>query len=380
MVTTRKPRRLTGRVRPDPNDTGAQRRAEHAREVLENGFWVETERQRAILNAVRSYMRSCRRTRGRKGTSISGRRLSQHSQAGKSAIAERLIHELEQEALAAGQEPNPYRVIHINIDQRMTLKALYQELLNRMADDFVDEPDPKGLRVSPYEAREIRGTSRDTMKTLEQRIEEWVIRLGVELVIVDEIQRLVTRPESDDFDPENPGSYLTADAMDVTKKLQAFLDRGVVPIFFIGDENSPKFFRLNKYFAARLLKPLELIPLDVNKTIDRKRFFDFCLEYDRQLVDMKVVSVPTCLTQTDVLTSLIEACGGHIGRAARIIQVALPEALERGAVTLEPYDLSNAVRDYAMELGWVDHDPFSILRVHPNDAMTDNGAEALDAA
>ena len=81
-----------------------------------------------------------------------------------------------------------------------------------------------------------------------------------------------------------------------------------------------------------------------------------------------------------MLTALIEASGGHIGRAARIIQVALPEALERGAVTLEPYDLSNAVRDYAMELGWVGYDPFSVVREMKSDAIIDDEAEALDAA
>ena len=373
-----RPRRVTGRARPDPYDLDAQERSERAQTFVET-LWVETERQRAILNAVRSYMRTCRTSRRRNGTSITGRRLSQHSQAGKSAIAEQLIRELEQEARAAGEPPNPHRVIHINIDQRMTLKMLYQEILNRLGDDFPDEPGMRGLRIPTGQSERIKGGSTDTMKVLEQRIETWVRRLGVELIVVDEIQRLVTRPDAE-IDPDDPASFLTADATDVTKKLQAFLDRGVVPLFFIGDEHSPKFFALNRYFAARLLKPLQLLPLNVSKTADRKRFFDFCVEYDRRIVAANVTAVPTCLNQPAVLTALIIASGGHIGRAARIIQVALPAALERGAVTLEAYDLSNAVRDFAMELGWIGHDPFSIVPDDMTDSLEPQPEEIADAA
>ena len=375
MHAMRKPRPITGRVRPDPGDANAQARAERAEEVVET-IWVDTDRQRAILNALRRYMRRCRADR-RPGRSITGRRLSQHSQAGKSAIAEQLIRELEEEIRAKGGVINPYRVIHINIDQRMSLKMLLQEILNRLGDEFPAEPDDRSLRVTPEQAKEIRGRPTDTIKVLEQRIEKWVVKLNVELIIVDEIQRLVTRPE-EEIDPKDPANHLTTDAMDVTKKLQAFLDRGVVPLFFIGDDHSPKFFALNTYFAARLLKPLELSPLNPGKTTDRKQFFDFCIGYDREIRKRKLTSVPTCLTEPGVLAGLITASAGHVGRAARIIQVALPAALERGAVTLEPFDLSNAVRNYAMDLGWVDHDPFSVASFAPTAPIPDEAPERSD--
>lgn len=258
---------------------------------------------------------------------------------------------------------------------------LYMEILNRLADDFPDEPEKRGLRVTSDQAAKIKGKGRDTLKTLEQRVEEWVGKLGVELIIVDEIQRLVTKPEQE-IDPRNPASFLTNDAMDVTEKLQAFLDRSVVPLFFIGNEHSPKFFTLNKYFAARLVQPLKLLPLNVGKAADKKQFFDFCSAYDQEIVRLKLVGKPSCITEPEVLTGLITASRGHIGRAARIIQVALPAALKRGAVTIEPYDLSNAIRDYAMDLGWVGEDPFSIVwhtTVSSTDDVT-NDVEVTDAA
>lgn len=360
MATMKKPARITGRAKPDPDDVVAQARAESA-EVIVSEMWVDTDRQRAILNAIRKYMRLCKAMRKRRGTAIPGRRLSQFSQAGKSAVVERLIAELEQEAIDAGEEPNPYRVLHITIDTRMSLKMLYQEILNRLADDFVGEPDARGIRVTAELADKIKGKKSDNIKIVEQRVEEWTAKLGVELVVVDEVQRLVTKPERMLADGDmDDGTFFTADAMDVTRKLQGFLDRGVVPLVFIGDETSVVFFKLNAQFAARLGDPLELKPLNMGRIADRKRFYDFCAGYDRELRRRNAITVPTCLSEPNVLTALITASGGHIGRAARIIEVALPKALERGAVTMEPYDLSNAVRSFAIGLDWVDHDPFSI--------------------
>jgi hypothetical protein len=374
MTVQKRPKPITGRSRPDPYDLDAQARAERAQLIVE-GIWVDTERQRTILNSIRKYMRVCEAMRTRRGSPISGRRLSQFSQAGKSAIAERLIRELELESIEAGEVPNPYRVIHVTIDQRMTLKMLYQEILNRLADDFVDEPHGDGIRSASKRAAEIKGNRGDNIKILEQRVEEWVEKLGVELIVVDEIQRLVTNAGIVHRNSNDIRTFLTADAMDVTKKLQAFLDRGVVPLFFIGDETSKEFFEINQQFAARLNTPLELRPLNVKKTPDRKRFLDFCVDFDRQIVAQNITALPTCLTEPNVLTALVAASGGHIGRAARIIQVALPAALERGAVTMEAFDLSNAVRDFAIGLRWIDYDPFSL---QPDLVDGTNDAETAD--
>ncbi|WCP14041.1 hypothetical protein sphantq_02483 [Sphingobium sp. AntQ-1] len=359
MTTYKKPKRNTGLAKPDPYDVVAQTRAEHAQGIVEN-IWVDTARQRQSLNEIRKYMRISKKKR--RGTPLGGRRLSQFSQAGKSAIAERLIYELEQEAIQAGSPPNPFRVIHITISARMTLKMLFLAILNRLADNFAAETG-RGHKDTEKEENQIRGKSGDNVMILEQRIEEWVARLGVELIVIDEVQLLATKNERSVTDPDYGSTVLTADAFEVTKKLQSFIDRGVVPIVFIGDETSESFFKINGQFAARLGTALELPPLNVKKASDRQQFMNFCKEYDRQLVAQGATPVPTCLTEHAVLTGLIAASGGHIGRAARIIQVAMPAALERGAVTMEAYDLSNAIRDYVMDLGWIDYDPFSLQPV-----------------
>jgi hypothetical protein len=258
----------------------------------------------------------------------------------------------------------------------LTVKMLYQDILNRLADDFADEPGDHGIRLTPEQKKKIKGNANDNIAIKEQRIEEWAWKLGVELIVVDEIQRLVTKSKVERLHATDSASFLTADAEEVSTKLQTLLDRGIVPIVFIGDENSPVFFDLNHYFAARLGRPLKLLPLDPNSKRDLKRFNDFCTGYDEELRRQNVIPVPTCLSQPQILGALLIASGGHIGRAARIIEVALPAALERGAVTMEAYDLSNAVRDYAMGLGWVDHDPFSVQVEREGPAERDDSGAA----
>ena len=339
MIRSPRPKHITGKRRPDPGDLASQARAERASEILQD-LWVDYPGQRTIIQEVRRYMRLCSKARAIARRALDGRRLSQSSQAGKSSTIQRLIFELAREATTSGHPVNPYQVVHITIDERMTLKMLYQEILGRLADDFSNEP---GTRRVPHTAKALAAASRDNIKVLEQRVEEWVDKLGVQLIVVDEVQRLYGA---------------SADAKDVTKKLQAFLDRGVVPIVFVGDETSQAFFEINPQFASRLMRPLELRPLQLRKGPDRKLFKEFCVEYDRQLVTSGATPMPSVLGEDDVLEAMITVSGGHVGRVARIIQVALPAALERGAITVERYDLSNAVNDFAIGLGWVDYDPF----------------------
>ena len=59
MTTYKKPKRITGLAKPDPYDDVAQQRAEHAQEIVEN-LWVDTARQRLVLNEIRKYMRLCK--------------------------------------------------------------------------------------------------------------------------------------------------------------------------------------------------------------------------------------------------------------------------------------------------------------------------------
>lgn len=317
----RRPKHETGRRTPDRTDEAASARASEATTKARN-IWIDHEPQRNIIAQLMKYRDD---TAGVRGVPIEGRRLSQLFQAGKSATMARLKHEFAERRQAEGLPPNKYQVIIVELDKRSTLKAFYQEVLKKLDDEYWDE------NVSA--------------KVLETRIADWVIRLEVELLVADEVQHLDRK---------------ASDASEVTDRFKILLDRGVVPLVLVGDEESVAFFRKNTKLAARLGRALRLEPLDVDgRAADAKLFAAFCRELDHALVACGAIDKPAGLDGEAMLDALLAVSGGHVGRVARLVKEALPEAVWRRAERIEAYDLSGAVREYAVEVGWVDHDPFS---------------------
>jgi hypothetical protein len=315
------PAPVTGRRTPDRSDMGARRGASRARRILEE-LWLQHAPQQAIIDELVRYRDD---TLGRRGRPLTGRRLSEHSQAGKSATMARVKHELALDRENEGRPPNAHQVIIVELDRRSTVKQLFQEILKALGDEYWAQP------VSA--------------KLLEDRITDFVRRLDVELLIVDEVQHL--RRKADD-------------AGEVTDKLKVFLDRGVVPLVLVGDEDSVEFFRENRKLAARLGERLQLLPLDPEGSArDARLFKRFCAALDEALVANNIFGRSSELTTPATLDLLLRVSGGHVGRVARLIQLAAPAAVWRGAGQVEAFDLSRAVRGYAMENGWVDHDPFA---------------------
>jgi hypothetical protein len=311
----------TGSRLPVPRTSDIKRRSSAARQLLEDG-WIEHAPQRAIIDELIDYRDD---TVERLGRPLSGRRLSQFSQAGKSKTMAQLKAELSAEREAQGLPPNPYQVVIVELDRRLTLKGFYQEVLRKMGDEFWDAD------VSA--------------KVLENRIADFVRELGVELLIADEVQHLKRKAN---------------DANEVTDRLKVFLDRGIVPLVLVGDEDSFDFFRTNGKLAARLGRPLELAPLTPKTSArDAKLFKAFCAALDAALVANDIFHTPSQFTRDDILDALLEVSSGHVGRVARLVSIAAPDAVRRGADRVEPYDLSVATRHFAVGASWITTDPFS---------------------
>lgn len=313
------PAPLTGGRNARFGDADARRRSSLATNLLQDE-WIEHAPQRAIIDELMRYRDD---TRGRLGSPLTGRRLSQFSQAGKSRTMERLKTEMAIEREAAGLPVNPYQVVIVELDRRMTLKGFYQEVLRKLDDDFWDE--------------------KVNAKVLENRIADFVRRLGVEILVADEVQHLRRRAN---------------EAGEVTDRLKVFLDRGVVPLVLVGDEDSVPFFGANGKLAARLGRPLELAPLKRVRS-DAKLFKQFCVNIDTLLVSSGVFAVASGLDDSDVLDALLTVSSGHVGRVARLVGLAASEAALRGADGIEAYDLSRATREFAISAGWLTDDPFS---------------------
>ncbi|WP_287980376.1 ATP-binding protein [Sphingomonas sp.] len=318
-----RPAPVTGSLQPHFLDDNLRERSEQALATC-LATWIKNDRQDIIIAQIRAYLGVWRISADR--SSVGGRRLSQYSQAGKSATMKRLRKVLAHEAQMRGENKNKYRVVIITLKKRLTLKSLYRLILKKIGDPHHDQE-----KVS--------------VETLVTRIEEHSARVGVELIVIDEVQHL---------------DNVTKDAMDVLDQLKVFVDEALFPIVFVGDEDSEGFFERNAKFAARLGDPLKLEPLrPLPGTPDAEAFEQFCHRFDLALRKAGAIDRLAGLKNQHLLNGLMEASGGHLGRVARILQVAVPHAVWRGAETLDAYDLSHAVRTYAIKNKWVLHDPYS---------------------
>lgn len=318
-----RPTPISGELQPRFLDDDLRVRAEAALAACQ-AIWVKNEQQDIIIAQLRAYLGAWSLAADK--ASSGGRRLSQYSQAGKSSTMRRLRKLLANQARDRGEKPNKYQVVIVTLKKRLTLKGLYRLILKRLGDPHYDQE-----RVSP--------------ETLLERIEEHSVRLGLELLVVDEVQHLDNK---------------TRDATDVLDQLKTFLDEALFPIVFVGDEDSLVFFERNGKLAARLGEPLDLRPLKpLSNVSDAVAFEQFCNRFDIALQKSGALAKRAGLKDTPMLNGLMEASGGHVGRVARILQVAVPHSVWRGADTVDAYDLSHAVRSYAIKNKWIDRDPFS---------------------
>jgi len=313
------PRPLPGNRSPDYSDESAGDRAAEASAAFKT-IWIDHPPQAEIIARV---LKLRRETLGKRGVPLGGLRLSQDSQAGKSSTFGRLKNLLGEARAAEGLPANEYQVLIVGLDKKTSLKSVYQDILLMMHDPDWDKGTEKALRV---------------------RVSEFVVRLEVEILVIDEVQHL--RREGNDVN-------------DVTDAIKRFLDTGIVPVVLVGNLDSKPFFERNGQLSSRLGRPLDLTPLDADRTRDLFHFKNFCTRFDEALVQSGASRMPAGLDTAEMLEGLSIASGGHIGRVARILENAVDHAAWRGALTVEPYDLSQTARTYAMPTWKLELDPFS---------------------
>ena len=326
----RQPKPITGDSHEIYGDPVREAKVLAADQAFEK-IWVDDyPPQQAVKARIRSYMQKWESVRG---TPIGGLRLCQPWHSGKSSIVENLKLELAKQREIEGRPPNPFEIVHITIEHKMALKTFYQEFLRQSGDEFFGE-----------EARRGPDQDRRTMKMLENKIARYVRKLGIRLLVADEIQRL-------------GGAGISSKA--VIERLQTFLDRGIVPLLLIGNEKSESFFSDNSDLSVRCGRPLKLEPMKTKScAIEAGHFQNFCRSFDDQLVSTGIFAIRSGLSQKQMLDPIISVTGGHIGRVARLIEEAYPVAIRRGAASIEMLDFSIVTREYAIVNGWIKTDPF----------------------
>ena len=319
------PRPITGQRKPLVAGPDQAQRLGEIKNLLQT-IWVDYPPQLSNIYHLMSYRVS---TLGMWGAPFDGAWLREKTQAGKSALGWRLKHLLRVQAAAEGLQPNDYQVLIVTIKKGMTIKGFLQAVLQQMGDEF---------------SLNNKGGDRRTIEELEMRVAEWAKKLNVELLIVEEVQRL---------------SANRSDAKQITEQFQTMLDRGVVPLVLVGTEESEAMMRQNRELCARLGTPLDLLPISHDDDDSVAMFQDFCEGFEKALVDLGIFKSLSNLDEPEASEPLSLVAGGYVGRTARIIKEATIGAARRGADWIEPFDLSNATRNYAIPNGWIDYDPFS---------------------
>lgn len=288
--------------------------------------YIEHQPQEDLVEQLLTYVAS---TLPLLGGPIDGRGLSEHSNAGKSRMIERLVNVAAQRRAEAGLDPNPLQILVFELDRTSGISKFYREILREMADDFADD-------------------KRAAIDELEERIHVVGRRLGVEAIVGDEVQHLARK---------------TTTSEHVTDRFKTFLNRGILPLILVGDELAEGFFKENSKLASRLGTPLQLKPLDVRSSArDMELFLHFCEALDASMVEADIVHAAAGLARPGIRSQLVAVSGGHVGRVCRLVCEATQHALWRGSPKIERHDLSVATRTYALRLNWTTRDPFSTAR------------------
>jgi len=215
-------------------------------------------------------------------------------------------------------------IVYVALESASTSRRLMVQILHALGDPMAD---------------------RGTEQALRRRVIEYLRRLGVQLLMIDEVNHL---------------SFRSNAKADITDALKSFLDAGVTPIVFLGTDAARPMFASNLQLNGRLLAPLDMPKLMPSKSEDRDLFASFVWGLCEGVAERGVLQRNSALTEQATLGALMEVSDGIVGRVSRLFEVAIEIALRRGSETLDIVDLSLAVDRWALGQNFADRNPFRL--------------------
>lgn len=202
------------------------------------------------------------------------------------------------------------------------------------------------LMVQILQALQDPLAEKGTEQALQVRAVAFMRRLGVELLIIDEVQHL---------------NFRSSAKNDVTDALKSFLDAGVAAIAFLGTDEALSLFERNLQLNGRLIAPFDMPKLETARLEDRSLFASFVSALCREMEAKLIFPEPIALVRPQVLGALMEVTDGVIGRVSRLFEVAVEVALRRSGETLTIDDLSIAVDRWAISQNFARRNPFLLV-------------------
>jgi hypothetical protein len=225
--------------------------------------------------------------------------------------------------LAESQIP----VLIVPLEHGTTVRSLWTAVLRALGDTMIKRSD--------------------TEETLRARAYKALVHFGVQLLVLDEVQHL---------------DYSSNARTDPTDTLKRILDDGIIPLVFLGTEESSGMLKRNVQLANRMLPPCDIHRLDPQDQRDRQDFEGFLLRLDKAIVDRKLTREASNLAETRTAACLLEVSSGVIGRVVNLVRVAFGMSFRREAARIELCDLSTATENWAVAQGLAPHNPFRFIK------------------
>lgn len=169
---------------------------------------------------------------------------------------------------------------------------------------------------------------------------------GVELLIIDEINRAARRP--------SVGPVIGGDIMDL-------LVNGDVGVAFMGTEEALQVFNRCQALKDRMKAPVVMKALDWLIPDERKTFADFLTKMDKAIVEHGLAGKLAGLGEDHFAEPLWEVCRGRLRPLCLLLEEAVT-ALHRkqgGAGVLTTLILAQAVEDHSIPNDHVEYNPFT---------------------
>lgn len=279
-----------------------------------SAIFLETRRVRRAFQRIDDLLE-----RGWEDTFCRALLLLGNSRAGKTQI---VTHYLRQRVDGQPDLAKRPKVVVVEVPAGCTLKTFAVDLLAALGD-----PAP----------------SHGSQAELTMRIIEAIEREQVDLIVIDEVQRLI------DADTDKV-------KRDVANWLTGLLNKRLCPLLLVGERKAERVFQGNMHLEGRTLGEVVLTPYDWNESEDRAEFRGVL-----HLID-KSLGLPeqSGLGQPDTALRIHAYAQGLLGQAATLVDQARAIARREGRPKLTHDILAEAVDELRVGEARARENPFRV--------------------
>lgn len=228
------------------------------------------------------------------------------------------------------------KVVHVTLSAQATPKSLATDILIAFED-----PNP----------------DKGTKQSLWGRVYKLIRDLGVEMLVIDEVQHLANKR----IKMSATGDQIVFDHsrdQNVADTLKVMMIRGSVPLVFMGILQARDLVMASTQFKGRVLDEIEFETPRWAVEKERLDFMSFCGRLALKLKETGLFEEPPPLVNDDIPSRLYVASRGRLGLLCRIVEKATILALTRGNKVLTRKDLEEAVDIIIVGRGELAENPF----------------------